>query len=358
MSTRTRATTSPERISAEALTRFVVTALMACGLSETDAATASEVVVEADLRGVDSHGVRVLANRAAEMKAGKIDPLALPRRLEQRGATAQFDGGHGYGPLLCVRVLPTAAELAATQGIGLVLLKNSSHWGCPAYYTRWLARHGCIGIGLTNTHLVMPLWGSSEPSVGNNPMTIAAPRREHEPIVLDIAMQQIAWGGLRLAAEKGERLPGAWGYDTDGRPTDDPAAIVKSQRVRPMGDHKGSGLAFMIDILTGVIAGGLLSSDVSAEMEIGRPVGYSQTFIAIRPDRLMPMGTYYDQVERLYATAKRAPRASEFSEIMLPGDRSNRTMAERVRAGIPLGPIRAAVEEIARICAIEPPLRG
>jgi LDH2 family malate/lactate/ureidoglycolate dehydrogenase len=345
----------PERISAEALTTFAAAALRRVGFREADAELAAEVVVEADLRGVDSHGVRVLAGRVAEIKAGLIDPRARPLLLKRGGAMAQFDGQHGYGPLLCASVLETATELADANGIGMVLLKNSSHWGCPAYYSRWMAARGCIGIGLTNTHPVMPLWGSSAPSIGNNPLTIAAPRRDREPIVLDMAMQQVAWGGLRLAAEKGEKLAGPWGYDMDGRPTDDPAEILKSNRVRPMGDHKGSGLAFMIEILTGVISAGLIAADIGERMSAKQPVDYSQTFIAIRPDRFMTIDRYHDQVERLCQAAKAAPLASGFAEISLPGDRSNRSVEERRRLGIPIAPLRSAIERIAGDCALPLP---
>lgn len=346
---------TPERISAEALTGFATAALIRVGFRDTDAKIAAEVVVEADLRGVDSHGVRVLAARVTEIKAGLIDPHARPVLLKKDGATALFDGRHGYGPLLCASVLETATEIAAASGIGMVLLKNSSHWGCPAYYSRWMAARGCIGIGLTNVHPVMPLWGSNAPSIGNNPMTIAAPRRDQEPIVLDMAMQQVSWGGLRLAAEKAEKLPGPWGYDSDGRPTDDPAEILKSNRVRPIGDHKGSGLAFTVEILTGVVAAGLIGPDIALQMQAKGPVDYSQTFVAIRADRMVPIDRYYDQIERLYQSAKSAPLADGFSEILLPGDRSNRCMEERRRHGIPVAPMCRAIEQIATDCGIAPP---
>lgn len=346
---------TPDRISGAVLAGFAGAALASRGFRESDAALAADVVVEADLRGVDSHGVRVLAGRIADINAGLIDPRAQPRLVKREGSLAVFDGEHGYGPHLCASILPTVTEIAAAQGIGMVFLRNSSHWGCPGYYGRWIAKNGCIGIGFTNTSPAMPLWGSSTPSIGNNPLTIGAPRRGQEPIVIDMAMQQIAWGRLRLAAERSERLPGLWGYDSNGAETDDPAEIVRSNRVRPMGDHKGSGLAFMIEILTSILSGGLIGSDMGERIAAGRPTDFSQAFVAIRPDRMIPLDAYYDQVERLYQAARRAPLADGFSEILLPGDRSNRCMEERLRLGIPVPPIRAAVERIASDCGIPLP---
>ena len=348
-------TTGPERVAEGALKAFVAVVLSRLGIKPSDAAQAAEVIIEADLRGVETHGIKALASRYAELESGAIAATALPSQLRRCGSIVAFEGHNGYGPVLIPRILPTALEAAESHGIGLVTLRNTSHWGCPAYYSRWLAARGFIGIAISNTNPAMPLWGSAAKSVGNNPIAIAAPRREGEPLVLDISMQQLSWGGIAQADADGRRLPGNWGYDTAGSPTDDPGEIIASGRVRPMGDHKGSGLAFMFEILTGVLAAGATCFEVGKHTAAGRPAHYSQTFIAIRPDAVDTADGYFTQVEALCAGAHAAPLAAGFAEILLPGERSNRIMAERRRHGVPVRRLRAAIEKLAVVCQIAPP---
>jgi LDH2 family malate/lactate/ureidoglycolate dehydrogenase len=348
-------TTEPGRVAEGALKAFTVSVLSRLGIALPDASQAADVIVEADLRGVETHGINALASRYAELERGAIAATAVPSEIRRFGSIIAFDGHNGYGPVLIPRVLPTAAETARSQGIGLVTLRNTSHWGCPAYYSRWLAGRGLIGIAISNTNPAMPLWGSSAKSVGNNPLTIAAPRRQGEPLVLDISMQQISWGGIAQAAADGRRLPGEWGYDTSGHPTEDPAKIVASGRVRPMGDHKGSGLAFMFEILTGILAAGAMCFDVGKHTAAGRPAHYSQTFIAIKPDAIDTAEDYFNQVEALCEGGHAAPLAEGVTELWLPGERSSRTMAERRRHGIPIHRLRAAIEKLAAECQIAPP---
>lgn len=322
------------------------TALRKLGFSKSDIERTADVIIEADLRGVDSHGVRAFASRLADLTAGRIKVNERPALITEYGSIALYDGRHGYGPLLCSDVASRTTELAERYGIGMVLLRRSSHWGCPAYYSRAMAAKNFIGIAISNTNLAMPLWGSSEKSVGNNPITIAAPRAAAEPVVLDIAMQKIAWGRVQLAREEGRVLPGNWGYDASGSETSDPAAIIASGRVRPMGDYKGSGLAFMLEILTGVLSGGSISAEISQHTTAGAPANYCQTFIAIRTDAVGGRAEYEKAIEHLYATSKAASKVDGISEVLLPGDQSNAVLRERRANGIPVTRLREAVVRI------------
>lgn len=338
----------PKTIPARDLTEFARSILVKVGFSPELAAIAADVVVEGDLRGIDSHGINHLVARARELLAGKIVVSAEPKLVKEFGVMAWYEGSQGYAPAQVPLILPHVADLASRFGIGAVFIRNTSHWGCPAYYSRWLASRGYYGIGSTVTNPGMPLWGSSARSVGNNPITIAAPRRGAEPIVLDMAMQQIAWGALKIAEEEKRMLPGPWGFDEDGNETSDPAVINRTGRVRPVGDHKGSGLAFMLEILTGVMSGGLTNSEVGAKTKQGEPAHYSHLFIAIQPDLVTGADGYFDKVDDLYKTAKAAPVAKGFDEVLLPGDRSNATLAKRRRDGVPTGRIRTTLETLSK----------
>ncbi|HEY4200698.1 MAG TPA: Ldh family oxidoreductase [Devosiaceae bacterium] len=333
-------------ISETALKDFVATALGRVGMGPDNARRAADVFVEADLRGIDSHGVAGLSGRITTMKAGKLNVDAVPTLVRQIGNTALLDGHQGFGPSLCTIVIETAVKLAAEGGIGLAAIRDSSHWACPAYYSRWMANQGFIAISMTNTNPGMPLYGSAAKSVTNAPIAIAAPRRGHEPIVLDMSLQQVSWSGMKIFADDGARLPGLWGYDEKGKETDDPVVIARTGRVKPIGDYKGSGFAFMQEILTGVLGAGMISAQIGAMTQKGEPAHYSQTFIAIRPDIFASRAEYDAQIDALYNTAKASPLAEGFSEINLPGDRSNATFAIRRRDGIPLKRIRKSLEEI------------
>lgn len=335
-------------ISETALKTFLVQALLRAGFDDDAARRSVDVFVEADLRGVDSHGVAGLPGRLRTIAAGGLNANARPTLAREFGATALYDGHQGFGPLLCSIVIETAVQLGDRYGIGLVALRDSSHWSCPAYYVRWMAEHGMIGMAMTNTNPGMPLHGSAAKSVTNAPYAVAAPRNGHEPVVLDMSFQMISWSGMKHYADDGHKLPGLWGYDHDGNETDDPAVIARSGRVKPIGAYKGSGFAFIQEILTGVLGAGLISSQIAAMTSKGEPAHYSQTFIAIRPDLFGSREEYDRRMEILYETSKAFPLAAGFSHINLPGDRSNSFLAERRANGIPLKRIRKALEEIAR----------
>lgn len=344
-----------EVVSESALKAFIGTVLRRVGMDDDNSWRATEVLVEADLRGIDSHGVASLPGRASALRSGALAAKAKPTMVRRFGSTALLEGHQGFGPALCSHAIETAVALARDGGIGLVALRNSSHWACPAYYSRWMAQQGYFGISMTNSNPAMPLHGSAVKSVSSAPLAIAAPHRGHEPIVLDMSFQQLSWGGMRIAADEGQSLPGPWGYDQEGRQTNDPAAIIASGRVRPIGDHKGSGFAFMQEILTGVLGAGMISRQIAVMAQRGEPAHYSQTFIAIRPDLFADQSVYDAQIEALYASAKAAPLAEGFSEINLPGDRSNATLVARRRDGIPLKRIRKALAELSQTFEIPAP---
>jgi LDH2 family malate/lactate/ureidoglycolate dehydrogenase len=332
---------------------------MRLGFSWQGAGRTAAVVVEADLRGVHSHGVRLLGEHLPQIRRGTINPAATAELIRESGATALYDGHHGYGPDLCASVLDRLIDLGRTFGIGLVSIRNSSHWGCPAYYTRRIAHSGLIGIGMTNTSPAMPIWGSSAKSVGNNPLTIAAPRPGGEPIVLDMAMQVASWGKIALAARSEAKLPPGAGFDRSGHPTEDAQEILRSGRARPVGDYKGSGLAVMMEILTGIMAAGQSCFAVGRALAEGSHQHKTQTFIAIQVGVFASRDTYAKSLAAFCRETTHAPLAEGFSAIMLPGDRSNELLAERRQNGIPVTEsMRVGIDRIAEASGVANPLRS
>ncbi len=346
------------RVDEESLKSFIVQAFERIGIDGNNAAEAAEIMVEADLRGIDSHGARKLEGRVNAMEKGTLVATAEPELVTETGAVAVFDGHHGYGPVLCAHVMKKCMELAKKHTIGLATIRNSSHWGCPAYYVRKMAKNGYVGFIMTNTPPVMPLWGSSEESVGNNPIAIAVPRRNDEPIVLDMAMQQASWGKLMLYDQLQQKVPAGWGFDLAGNPTDDPGEILRSRRSRPIGDYKGSGLAVMIEMLTGILSMGTTCYQISPKGGKRNPAKYCHTFIGIRIENIMPMDGFLSEVEEFYRTARSSKLAEGFAEILLPGDRSNNRMKERREKGIPLEAFKSSVENVSKKLGIPVPWKN
>jgi LDH2 family malate/lactate/ureidoglycolate dehydrogenase len=307
------------------------------GVRREDAETAATVMIEANLCGVDSHGVRMLPGYITLIRNGRLNPQGQIKVIRETPVIAHLDGDLALGSVVGVHSMQMASEKAKTSGVGFVLVRNSTHWGRPAYYSTLAARRGCIGICFVNTESNMPPWGAKEPRIGNNPLSIGAPRASGEPVVLDMAMSQAAWSKIVMYSQEMRKAPLGWGLDEEGRPTDDPAAILKSKRMVPMGQHKGSGLSLMIDIMTGILSGGKYCGELSEEGK-GQPwaTGYSQAFIAIDIGSFIPLNEFQRRVDELVSYVKGAQTAEGFNEITIPGERAWRERVLRERDGIPL----------------------
>lgn len=326
-----------KKINADDLRTFGEQVFQAAGVLREDAKTAAAAMVEANLFGVDSHGVRMLPGYITLIRNGKINPRGQIQVIRETPVIAHLDGNLALGSVVGSHAMKMAVEKAKTSGVGFILVRNSTHWGRAGYYSTLAARQGCIGICFVNTESNMPPWGAKEPRIGNNPLSVSAPRAPGEPVVLDMAMSQAAWYKIVMYNREARKVPLGWGLDNEGRPTDDPAAILKSKRMVPMGHHKGSGLSLMIDIMTGILSGGKYCGELSEEGK-GQPwaTGYSQAFIAIDIVSFTPLEEFQRRVDQLVTYVKGAPMAEGFSEITVPGESAWREKALRERDGIPL----------------------
>lgn len=330
-----------KRIELHELVQFFKGALMAVGAPSHVAEVEAEIGAEVDLCGVHSHGVRLLPVMVENIRSGLTNPNPKVKVLAEYPASVMAETDRGIGRYVSAVGMDMAIERAETHGIGAATIRGVAHWGRGYSYAVRAARSGMIGLAFTNAIINFPAWGTSVPSLGNNPMAIGVPAEDgNEPVVLDIAMTQTAIGRVREAADTGQRVPYGWGLDAQGKPTDDPEAIVASQRFLPMGEHKGSGLAFMIELLTAGLAGGLLCYEQGTE---GRPTdtagGSTKLFIALRP-----YGDWLNErVASLKAHLKSASPAEEQGETQWPGEGSYRRRTEYLEHGIPI-PLKLAAD--------------
>jgi LDH2 family malate/lactate/ureidoglycolate dehydrogenase len=333
------------RVAPDALLGVVREAVAAEGVPDHICRVEAEVIVEAELLGVPSHGLLMLPRLVRALRDGRATRDPRLTLLRDHGATCVLDGDNGPGRYVAVQAMQHAVERARRLGAGVCLATRTTHWGRAHAYACRAAWAGMIGVCTTNAIPNMLAFGSTRPLLGNDPLAIGVPRgRGRDPIVLDIAMSQAAVGKIATHRREGVSAPLGWGLDRDGRPTEDPAAILASGNILPMGGHKGAGLALMLELLTGALGGELLSHEVARLDASGLDPGATKLFLAIDVLAFVERERFEQKVEALVDHL----RTSEPGRaILLPGERGWQTR-DRYRAeGIPIHP--AVVEELAGI---------
>ena len=326
------------RVPCEDVLQLAISAFEHAGVSRADAGTVAEILVTADLQGIGTHGVRRLAPYIARIHDGVFNPSPDIRVEKAATSTAIVDGDNGLGPVVGVRGLRCAIETAKECGIAYVGCRNSQHFGALAPYALRAAEAGVVCFLGTNAFATMAPTGGREVRLGNNPFGLGAPRRDAPPFILDIAMSVVARGKIRQAQERGETIPLGWALDSAGNPTTDPLEALKGF-VQPIGNHKGYGLALMVDILAGVLSGGAVGTEVkSMFQQTSEPQRVSHFFIAIDPARILGTEPYYDGMETLCRLMTSTPPFDAASPVMIPGEIEARTYAERHLGGIPMRP--------------------
>lgn len=325
-------------ISVPALTGFAAAVLERVGVPAADASRAAEALVASDLRAVDTHGVRLLPIYVERLRGGGVNPRPALRLVSEGPSVALLDGDQGLGQVACSRAMAVAIEKAAETGIGMAAVKNSSHCGAAAYYAMMALGRDMIGICLSNTLASMVAWGSASRAIGNNVVGFAVPAGERAPVVLDMTTSMVSWNKIRVAAERGEKIPWDWALDTEGHRTDEPQRALDGGPALPIGGAKGSGLAIVIDLLTGVLSGGAFGQAVRPLFENpALPELPAQSVIAIDVGRFLPIATFKTSVDAFTDELKRSPRMEGFAEILMPGERAHREQQRRDQQGIPLG---------------------
>jgi len=317
------------------------------GLEAADAESIASVLVDANLRGHDSHGVgRVPAylRRVASGASGGGERLGEPTG---EGPLWRLDAGATLGPLAAMRGTELATELAADHGIGLVAVGNSSHFGAAGLYARRLAERQLIGLVTTNGPANMAPHGSSEPFLGTNAFAIAVPLADGEQFVLDASCSITARGKIIRSRELGQALEPGLALDRDGKPTEDPAAALAGV-VLPFAGPKGSGIALAISLAVGVLAGA--SFDHEAGSMYGAdsgPQDIGHLFLAIDPWRLADQDVVRERIERLIEQLHGLRPLAGHEGVLYPGERGASERRSRLGSGIPL-----AAEELAAIAAV------
>jgi ureidoglycolate dehydrogenase (NAD+) len=318
----------------ERLARFAAACLEKLGLAVADARLVAETLVEANLRGVDSHGVVRLPHYATRLRNGTVN--AKPRISVRRTgpSTALVEGDAGMGQLVAARAMREAIALARESGAGAVGARNSSHCGACAYFVELAAREGMIGLALTHTDSIMVPPGMKRLFLGSNPIAFGAPAGDGPPLVIDMSTTHAAWGKVIVARQEGKPVPPDWGVDAAGRATTDAAGVVG---LAPTGGHKGYALALMVEVLCAQLMGlpfGRHVTKMYGELEKPRNLGHFM--LALDVARFGDAAAFGAQVAALLAEARREEPADPARPPLAPGDPERLCAAARRRDGIPL----------------------
>jgi L-2-hydroxycarboxylate dehydrogenase (NAD+) len=349
-------TGEPQRVSADALSAFVGRVLEAAGLPGRDAELVARLMVEADLRGSDTHGVVRLPLYVKRLQAGGINTRPNIRVLHDRPAAALVDGDNAMGHLVMHYAARLAIEKARTSGVAWIGARMSNHAGPAALYALMPAAHDMIGLYLavgSNNHL--PPWGGRENLLGTNPIAIAIPALAEPTVVLDMAPTVAAFGKVRLKALRNEEMPLGWMIDGSGKPLTDPKR-ADGGFLLPIGDYKGYGLSLVIGLLAGVLNGAAFGRDVVDFVKNpGQATNTGQAILAISIEAFAPVAEFKQRIDAAVQTMRNALRLPGVERIWLPGEQSAGKREERAKHGVPMPkPLRESLDAVARSVGTAP----
>jgi LDH2 family malate/lactate/ureidoglycolate dehydrogenase len=322
-------------LSNDVLTRFAYELLIAAKVPPAKADLVATSLVAANLRGVDSHGLQLLPFYIELILMGNINVEANGRVVSENGACLGYDGQNGIGQWISETCCGHAIRLARAHGIGIVVTRESNHFGAAAFWAQRMSSAGLIGIVMCNASPLVAPWQGCEQRFGTNPICMSVPGPE-KTWLLDMATTTAALGKILNAQFQGRTtIPPGWAMDSEGVPTQDVETAL-SGSLMPLGGYKGSGLAMMAEILCAVLGGGAMSTELGGIRIQGQPMHTSQFFLAIDLARFMPLDVFHQRMQSLVAMVKSSRPAKGYDEILVAGDPEWRAEEARRRDGIPL----------------------
>ena len=315
------------------LTRFTTDIFECAGMPREHAEIEADVLVWANLRGVDSHGVLRIPWYVKNIDDGVFNLSPNIEIENETAATILIEGDRAFGPVVTVFAMNKTIDKAREAGVCWTIIRNTTHQGAMAYYSLMATEQDMAGIAVVCSPPNMATFGSKGKGVHNSPIAIAVPAGERNPPVLDMATSVVAGGKLSLAQDKGESIPPEWSLDPQGNPTTTPSF---DNVLLPFAGPKGSGLALMFATLSNVmVANPLLEPNITGRAPTSRGVQNS-FLVAVDIAAFTDVDEYKDNIDRLIAAQKTLPTADGFDEILVPGEPEYRMQAERSRSGIPL----------------------
>ena len=316
--------------------------LRAAGLGASTADLVADSLVDAEARGISSHGVTRTRIYCERIRRGMLDPDARPVVVAEGPASVHLNARNAIGHVGAQAGIDAAIERARTGAVCVAGVAGSNHCGTLAYFTRQATEHGLVGIAMSTAPPTMVYFGGRTRAVGTNPLCISVPRNGAPPITLDMASSATARGKIILAQQTGTVIPAGWAVDVDGRPTTDAAAALAGS-VLPFAGPKGSGLAMMVDLVCGALVAGVAGPDIGDMYEDWtRPQRGSHLFLVLDPDGWQGRGAFRNYVSEFAHRVQELPPAEGVDRVLLPGEPEEEARARAEREGVPVAEAVAA----------------
>ncbi|GHV50280.1 lactate dehydrogenase [Deltaproteobacteria bacterium] len=308
------------------------------GVNESDATTLTDSLIAANLRGVDTHGVtRMLMIYVKRIQCGVMNAVSEIEVVREKPATALIDCHNSIGQVGARFAMQKAVEKAKVTGTSFVATTHSNHYGAAAYWAMMALEHGMIGFSSVNAPAAVAPTGGRSPMFGTNPFAIAIPAGNNIPFVLDMATTVVARGRVALYEKQGKALAEGWAFDASGKPTTDAKAALNGL-LAPVGGYKGYGIAFAVDILSGVLTGSNFGKHFPGMLaeNLEKPTDVGGVFAAIDINCFMDLQEFTDRMETALAEVRGCDKVEGVERIYIPGEIEHDTSVERARTGVPL----------------------
>jgi len=324
----------PYLIPAEQLRIFGEGIFLKVGVPRDDARLVAEILVEANLRGVDTHGIYLSNLYARRLQKGLINPTPRFRFEKKRVGVGILDADFSLGQLSTLEAARKAVGMAREAGNGIVGVKNSNHFGAAAYYAEYCAKQDCIGLVMSDGECDVIPFGGCEKFLGTNPLCCCIPAGTYPWFCMDMATSEVAFGKVRAAAEAGKSIPSNWAVDRSGKPVTDPR---KAYAVVPMSGPKGYGISLMIEILSSRLTGMPFGAHIVRKFDDWENRAFMGHYVqAVDISAFCPVDEFKKRMDELFAELKTQPRAPGVKEILIPGEPEWRTKRQREEEGCPI----------------------
>lgn len=323
------------RVPVGVLDAAVFAIFSACGMNERAARAVTRSLVDADIRGIHSHGVLRVPDYVGKLTEEGVDPTGEPRLVTDAGAALIIDGANNLGAVAMTFAMEQAIARARDINLAFAAVRGSNHCGTMELYARMALDAGMIGIAGTNALPTMAPWGGRDKIVGINPLGLAIPGGEMGDFVLDIAFGATAHGKIRVFAQKGEPIPPDWAFDADGQPTTDAIAALDGL-IRPIGAHKGVGLGMAIGMLSALLSGGAYGLETGNMVDGPKPGVDSHFVIAINVAAFQDLATVRARVDGILREMRQSKPAEGNDRLYTPGEIEADLEVAHRRDGIPL----------------------
>lgn len=320
-------------VSHEKLKEIVTVRLQNVNLPKEHAGIVADVLIHANLRNVDSHGVLRMQQYIKRINSGGVN-INPDIKVNVTGpVSAMVDGDNGMGHVVAKRAMKVAIDSAKKNGIGMVGATNSEHCGALSYFVGLAAQEDLIGFATTNANSVVVPFGGSEPFFGTNPIAYGFPTESYPPIILDMATSNVAFGKILQAREKNMPIPESWGVDNKGNSTTDPHKVSV---LLPIAGPKGYGLGMIVDILSGILTGSPFGPQVLTHNDANEMRNLGHFFAVINPDMFVGKDEFKKQMDNMVESLHKQTPAKGFDKVLVPGEPEQIIHEKRLKEGIPL----------------------